>query len=291
MQQDVYADLLFLINFSMDYLCLYICARILHRPMRLWRMILGSSIGGLYSIAALFISAHPAVDLLLDAAVCIGMSAIVFSQRGRRFSSTLLSTFLFVGISMMTGGGMTAIFNLLNRLELPLDGIEADGLSTYLFAIVAAAAGFISMRSTSLIARKASVRECILNVSIDDKSITLTAISDTGNLAKDPLSGKRIVLIDRSALSEIIDVSKLDSFARAHTENIDLSRPVRIVPINTAAGRSLLCAVTPDKMTCTVVTKKGKNIEISLDALVAPSDIKSSADGASAVIPADILKI
>ena len=186
---------------------------------------------------------------------------------------------------------MTAIFNLLNRLELPLDGIEADGISTYLFAIVAAAAGLISMRSTALISRKASVKECILSVSLKGKSITLCAISDTGNLAKDPISGKRIVLIDRAALSEIIDVKRLESFAQNSAEGFDPGLPIRIVPINTAAGRSLLCAVSPDKMTCTVANKKGRAIDLDLDALIAPSDIKSSADGASAVIPAEILKI
>ena len=37
MPQDVYVDLLFLINFSMDYLCLYICTKILHRKIKTYR--------------------------------------------------------------------------------------------------------------------------------------------------------------------------------------------------------------------------------------------------------------
>ena len=290
MIQDVYADILFLINFSMDYLCLYICAKIMHRPIRLPRMLIASALGGIYSVLALFLTVSPALDLLIDAAICVGMSAIAFSQRGRRFSSTLLCSFLYVGISMMTGGCMTAIFNLLNRLELPLGNLEADGLSTYLFAIIAAIAGVISLRSTALMSRKASVRECLLTLTLDGKSITCTAILDTGNLVKDPLSGKRVVLIDRNFFSNLTDINKFDDFAAGKTNDTSSLRHLRIVPIKTASGRSLLVATLPDALIAEVTTKKGKTVTLHLDALVAPSNIGGSADGALAVIPAEILK-
>lgn len=290
MEQDVYVDLLFLINFSMDYLCLYICAKVMHRPIRLWRMLLASALGGVYSVVALFLPLSPFLDLLTDAAVCVGICAIVFSQKGRKFSSTLLCAFLFVGISMMTGGCMTAIFNLLNRLDLPITGLEADGISTYLFAIIAAVAGFISLRSSAIMSRRSSIRECILTLTMNGKSITVTAITDTGNLVKDPLSGKRIVLVDKSALSKIADVSEFDDFAGGIIRDKPTVTALRIVPIKTASGKGLLCAAQPDSLTASVTTKRGKSATLTLDALVAPSDINKSADGALAVIPAEIIK-
>ena len=102
---------------------------------------------------------------------------------------------------------MTAIFNLLNRLDLPIAGLETDGISTYLFAIIAAAAGFISIRSSAIMSKRSSIRECILTVALNQKIITVTAIADTGNLVKDPLSGKRIVLVDRRELAKIADMT------------------------------------------------------------------------------------
>lgn len=290
MIQDVYADILFLINFSMDYLCLYICAKIMHRPLRLPRMLIASTLGGIYSVLALFLTVSPALDLLVDAAICFGMSAIAFSQKGRRFSSTLLCAFLFVGISMMTGGVMTAIFNLLNRLELPLGNLEADGLSTYLFAIIAAIAGIISLRSTAIMSRRTSIRECILTLTLAGKSLTCTAISDTGNLVKDPISGKRVVLIDRNTLSKLTDITEFDDFASGKPRDSSSLRLLRIVPIKTASGRSILVATLPDRLCAEVTTKKGKTVTLCLDALIAPSDIGRSAEGALAVIPAEILK-
>ena len=159
MQQDVYVDLLFLINFSMDYLCLYICSRVIHRRIYLYKMLIASAIGGIYSVISLFIISTPVIALVIDCAVCLLMCAIVFSQKGVSAPSVLLYSFLYVGISMMMGGCMTAIFNLLNKLDLPLENITADGISTYLFAILAAAAGFISLTSGQVIAKRSNIRE------------------------------------------------------------------------------------------------------------------------------------
>lgn len=290
MQQEVYADLLFLINFSMDYLCLYICVRILRRKMRLGRMLLAASIGGVYSVAALFLTVAAPLSLLIDVGVSLIMCAIVFSDKGRKFSSTLLCLFLFIGISMMTGGCMTAIFNLLNRLNLPLGDIETDGISTYLFAALAAIAGLISLGSGELISRRSAVKECLLTVTIDGKTLTLRALSDSGNLVKDALSGKAVILIDRAELSKITDLKQFDDFSRGIEPDPLKIRGLRLIPINTASGRGMLVAALPDKLTAEITTKKGSS-SIELDALIAPSDIQNSAAGYSAIIPAEILKL
>ena len=44
MGETVYADVLFIINFSMDFLCFYICSRVLGYPLRLARTVLAVSI-------------------------------------------------------------------------------------------------------------------------------------------------------------------------------------------------------------------------------------------------------
>ena len=45
-QQEVYADLYFLVNMSMDLLCLNLTAALLHRGVRRWRLLLASAVGG-----------------------------------------------------------------------------------------------------------------------------------------------------------------------------------------------------------------------------------------------------
>ncbi len=289
MQQDVYADLLFLINFSMDYLCLYICTKVMHRPQRTLRMLLSASIGGIYSVLALFFLLDPIISLIIDLSVCLIMSAIVFAEKGRPLSSTLLCAFLYLGISMMSGGCMTAIFNLLNRFKLPIEGVSEDGISTYLFALLAAIAGLISLKSGQMISRRSTVNECELNITLSSKSLTLHAISDTGNLIKDPLSGKCVIIIDRALLSKITDINIFDEFAKGKIPKMSHGGSFRLIPINTAAGRSMLVAAKADGLSVTI-EKRGRKQNVEIDALIAPSEIKNSAEGYGAIIPAEILK-
>jgi len=291
MQQDVYVDLLFLINFSMDYLCLYICAKVLHRKLRIIRLIISSALGGLYSVVSLFINTDRLLELALDIIICIVMCIIVFSEKGRRMRSTFLCSFLFVGISMMTGGCMTAIFNILNKIELPLANITADGISAYLFAILAAISGILSLKSGKLISQHASIRDCTLYVTLNGKQTDLLALSDTGNLVKDPITGKNVIIIERNSFSKIADIRVFDEYVRGNLPPPNDLPPIRLIPINTASGNGLLAALKPDKIIAEIHSKKQGTEKIELDALIAPSDIKNNSEGYNAIIPAEILKI
>ena len=291
MVTEVYADLLFLINFSMDYLCLYICARILHRKMSLFKMVIAAAVGGVYSIISLVLDLGGAISLTIDIVVCILMCAIVFAEKTRRVASTLLCSFLFLGISMMTGGAMTAIFNLLNRLDLPIDSIGEDGISPYLFAILAIISAIITLRGSDILSRKSTVTTCTLKVKIKQKEATFKALSDSGNLARDPLGGKPIIIVDRNIFSEIADLSFFDELASGKTPQNLPYRNTRIIPIKTAVASSLLVAISPDKLTVELYdSKKKQTLSADIDALVAPSELGEVGEGCNAIIPAEILK-
>jgi sigma-E processing peptidase SpoIIGA len=291
MQQDVYADLLFLINFSMDYLCLYICARSLHRRIRTPRILLAAAIGGIYSVLALFLTFNTVLSILIDVAVCVILCAIVFADKSHPLSSTLLCTLLFVGISMMTGGCMTALFNLLNRLPLPLEAIEDDTVATYLFAALAAISGIISLRSGQLISRHSSITECLVSLTMERDTAVLNGLADTGNLVKDPLSGKAVILVDREQLSRICDITVFDSFASGAQAGEFHKFSLRLIPITTAGGHSMLVAAKPKDLTVTVTDAHGRTRTLAPDVLISPTNLKNSATGYKAIIPAEILKI
>ena len=290
MEQEVYVDLFFIINLSMDYLCLYICARIMKRRINAPRLLLSSAIGALYSSISLFLPISSAIALSLDALICFLICLIAFYEKERNISSVLLCAFLFIGISMTTGGCMTAIFNLLNRLDLPLNEISDDGISTYMFAAVAAVAGAVALRSGQAISKHASVTNCTVTVAVNGKSITLNALSDSGNLVRDPISGRQVILIDRSSLSELVDISIYDSFLSGETHNAPVPRALRLIPINTASGKGMLAASMPDCITISYTDRKGKTLFCHPDAMIAPSDINKSADGYKAIVPSDLLK-
>ncbi len=290
MEQDVYIDLLFLINFSMDYLCIYICSRILHRKMRLYRMLTASIFGGIYSIISLFLPFSPVLSLAADCVACIIMCAIVYCEKGRSAGSALLSCFLFIGISMMMGGCMTAIFNLLNKLELPLDGIEADGISTYIFALLAIIAGVISLKSGQLISRRAPIKECKLYVKFCGKDFEFLALSDSGNLVRDPISGRAVIFVERSIIEEKQSLSFLDSYAKGEFDPDSPCKNLRLISMRTASGTSLATAALPESIRIETESKRGRTLSTALDALISPIDMSNSAHDYNAIIPSEIIK-
>lgn len=141
---DVYADILFLVNFSMDYLCFYLTNGILHRKPRAFRMLLASVLGAFYAVAAVFLPVGEVTAFLADITVCAVMCAIVYAKRGEAFRNYLVSTGVYFGISALLGGLMTAFCSLLNHLGLPLEVIGKDGLSAWLFALLAAVSAAVA---------------------------------------------------------------------------------------------------------------------------------------------------
>ena len=115
MERVVYADILFLINFSMDFLCLYISSKILSIKLSSIRAILSATLGGVYSVLALFLPSAYGLSFIVDVGVCLLMCLVAWGK-ARKKGDLFVGAAFYFAISMALGGVMTAIFNLLNRL-------------------------------------------------------------------------------------------------------------------------------------------------------------------------------
>lgn len=268
----------------MDYLCLYISGRILNLSLSLKRLLIASALGGVYSVVSLFLPFGSSVIFFLDIALCLIISAIVF-HRKKHFSKTLLSSLLYFIVSMTMGGIMTAIFNLLNKLNLPFDGLENDSLSVWGFAIIAIAAGLISIFGGNYIFKKKEIKDCTLSLTFDGKTLTLDGISDSGNLLCDAISGKPVIIIDRQACRDVVNQYILDDFLHGIPSSEPAYSHMRITPVHTVSGKSALVVLRAEKMLITY-QKKGKTCTFSPDAMFAVGDIGSH----GAVIPYSLFR-
>ena len=281
---DVYVDLFFFINFSMDYICLYITAKILRHKASAARFLLASATGGIYSVASLFFSLTPIPSFLLDCAVCLLLVTICFYKKGSKKLFIFPSALLFVGVSMLLGGIMTAIFNLLNRLELDLDMLYSDGAYTYIFAVIAVISAAISVKGISFITKKNRHKEYYVTVTVGNKEKEFIGFVDTGNIAREQISGKSIVFLDRKSAEAIIHPTAKEDFLQGNIKY----QGSRLIPINTAGGSALVFAFLPDKVTLKRKNHKGQN-EFEADCFIALTDI-SSGDH-DAIIPEEIIKL
>lgn len=284
MEQEVYIDLYFLINACMDLLCMMLSAALLHRFVRRWRAILAASLGGLYAVAALLLGLDGISGFLLDMTVAVLICAVGFASRhlsARRFFQTVP---VYLLVSVLLGGVMTALYALLNRLHLPLDSLQGDGLSVWSFALLTAVAGFATAKGGRFLGFSAKTKSVSLRITLFEKECTLRALVDSGNLLQDPLSGKRVIVAD----IRILRPSLPPALARALSSRdmTDwLSDPryashLRLIPIHTASGDAVLPAFIPKQLLIT-----DQKDTYAADYLIALAPLGDSAKGFDAIIP------
>lgn len=288
MQTEVWGDLLFLINFSMDFLCLYLAARLLHRRLRPLPSLGAATLGGIYSVAALFIEADRPISLLLDAAVCALMCAIAFARRGRGWRQLMPEIGTYLAVSVALGGMMTVLFELLNRFKLPR-GSGGDNISAWLFLLLAVISGLAAWRGTGFLRGLRSRSFAEVEISFCGCSLTLHGVTDSGNLLHDPISGRAVIITDTHATLPLLPPGVREAVLSGRLERLEEVAPscagrLRLIPGATVAGSRLLVALVPDKM----VLHTGHG-EVEVTAIFAPAELPRLPDGCRAIIPGELI--
>lgn len=286
MEQTVYVDLYFLINFSMDFLCFYLASKLLGIKLSALRSAIASAVGGIYAGLALVWGLGGIAGLSLDALSCALMCAIAFGVRGkaRRLPMYVL---VYVAVSMTLGGFMTALFNLLNRTVFGEIAPSEDGISAWLLAVLAVISAALTLLGGKFFRRRTSKRNVRLKISIGGKSADISALCDSGNMLRDPISGKLCVIASADALRDILPREVLRAVGDGGKSIGALSAAVagiRIIPTRTAAGDSMMFALRPESIS----VEDGEG-GYDVDALLALSTMGEVSDGAVALFPTELL--
>ena len=291
MGRVVYADLFFLINFSMDFLCFFLTAKILNRRLSLLRALFGSAVGGVYANLVLLWALPRIPELILDLTLCFLMCALVFPRCGE-WRELPLYAVVYAAVSMTLGGFMTALFYLFNQSGLgvpPEENVGSDSLSVWVLAILAAVSAILTLLGGKFFTRRSSRRFADVTVTYNGKSVRLSALCDSGNLLREPISGKPCIVADAEALRTLLppDVRRAAASGKAEAlETIGVERigRIRLVPARTATGEGMLIAFRPDAVTL----EYGKRIHTA-DAMIVLSKLENTADGRQALIPAELM--
>lgn len=231
-----------------------------------------------------------AAALLLDLGVCMLMCGLVFTDRMpggfRRF---LLATGVYFSLSMALGGMMTGLYHLFNRLELDtLLPHEEEGLGIWLFSLLALAATLLSLWGGRVFRRCASVTSCEVELEIQGKKMTLSGMVDTGNLLREPLSGRPVICADASLLLEALPFDMAEAVrSKGAAEAVSRMRNplgLRLIPVTTAGGRGLLAGVVPDRMVVRW-NRRGRPMAQAVDGVIAAAELEP---GIQALVPAEL---
>ncbi len=276
--QTVYVDLYFLINFSMDFLCLYLTAKLLSERLAPIRGILAAAIGGIYANLALLLGLSGFTAILSDLAVCALICLAAFFGRGR-IKRAPVYILVYVAVSAALGGIMTALFYLFNRTGIFdfIKNTDGDGISVWLFAFLAAISAVITLIGGRGATKKMSAREVELEVTFFGRTVTLRGMSDSGNLLREPLSGKPCIVVDRKGLGGLLSKRLSEILSKGNASGLegltdDEKRRIVLIPARTATGADMLVGIRVERV---LVRCGGKEREA--DAVLALSELEVGA--------------
>ena len=235
METVLYADVLFLINFSMDYLSLYAASRLLALPTKAWRMLAGAILGGIYGVLSVIFFWQGIGGALLTFLLSCGIVWIAFGRCDsvRGFFRTVFSVW---GIGALIGGFMT-LFSGMFRGEM-----------TYSNGMDFPAAVFAVILFVRLAARRGGRGYAEVSFDYGENSYTGRALVDSGNLLTDPISGLPVVLIRATDARSFAGNEVDGKFAGVMPEGIGLSPGVRAVPMRGVTDTRILYGFLCDKL-------------------------------------------
>ncbi len=261
MKQILYGDVLFFVNFSMDYVTLFVTAQLLNRRLRPLRLALAAAIGALYGVAACFMEGWLLFQIGVNLAVSVLMCYVAFGER------LLPCCALFYGSGCLLGGAMTALYGLAQG-AFGTHTVLVDGSYHTLpgeiplgwMAVVAGITGAVAIAGGRWSRRRAGARPCVLTVT-EEGIHRLEGFLDGGNLLTDPLSGRPVVVVNAEALLPILPEGLRAVFAAGDPAGLtdlplELGRRVRLIPSRTVGGESLLLAFLPRSLTVNGVERE-----------------------------------
>ena len=287
MEQTVYIDLYFIVNFSMDFLCFFLTSRLLSIHEKLWRVLVASAFGGVYACVALCLHLGAFLGIVADICACVLMATMAYL--GREGARRIFSySVVYAAVSIVLGGFMTVLFSLFNRVGLDrMLGSEndADGISVWIFALLALMSGLISVFGGRFFKRKSSHSFCCLRLHDRGKTVEIKGLCDSGNLVCDPISTKMCIITELNAVRDILRSSTyraIEAGIPSTADAADMAR-IRVIPVKTVSGSDMIYALRLDR----IEVDFGKGYR-EVDALLAFSRAAINADGAVAIVPASL---
>ena len=216
---QAYVNGVFLLNFLVDIFLLLAAARLCGYPVKLYRIILGGLLGGVYGSSCLLPGFYflgnllwRTVSLGLIAATAYGIS-LSGARRG----------IIFAFLSFALGGAMMG-FDKGGIIEI----ISVAGVMSLLC--------FFGFRG-----RIGAARYLPVELSYGQKQIQITALQDTGNTLRDPITGRQVLVVGADVAECLTGLTRQQ--LRSPVESIGVLPGLRLIPYRSVGSNNFLLAM------------------------------------------------
>ena len=246
METVLYADILFLVNFAMDFISLAASASLGAKEKRPLRICLASALGAIYAIAATVSDINGGLQYILASLVGASMCAISFGFGG--IFPFFRQCIIFWGCGALLGGIMTAILSMGGSLY-SLSGLPV-------IAIASCVVLFFIIKSLK---ERAGCKSLKIKIELCGKELSFEALCDSGNLLRDPFTGSPVIIASHKILCSLLTEETVTSMLQCNTHKLSESRiNLRLIPHGNSDTSGILCAFRPDSVTVTRGTHSAK---------------------------------
>lgn len=283
-EETLYGDVLFLVNFSMDYLTIFVTAKLLHRKIRPLRLALAAVLGGIYGVASCFMGGVLIMKIVIDVAVSLLMCYISFGEK------LLSCCAVFYTIGCLLGGAMTALYGMVNEISASRTVFVNGSYRTLSgdiplgwMAVVAAIAGAAAVLGGRISERRKTVVTVIITVG--EITSKVSGICDSGNLLTDTVSGSPVIVLTKDAMCRAVNGEIRQFFEDGCITDLAMLSPeaaskIRLIPALTVNGEGMLMGIRPDSVIVGGAEK---------DAVIASGDKYGKFGGHDALVPSVLI--
>ena len=250
----VYVDTLFFLNLLVDYLLLLLTARLagVYRS-RKW-LAFGAAVGAVFAVLLYFPPIPVLPGLLLRGAVCAATVLAAFGKQPFNRLVHLCATFVL--LTMVLGGTIVAV-TAGKGGEMLQNGVLYIDISTAVmvigFTVVYGLSGLVLGCGRAQHGRQR--RE--IRVKAGAGEIYFCALCDSGNLLRDPISGRRVLLVQSATAAQLFDgpgKALLQNLAAWQPEELleQLRRCCKtafwLLPMHSVTGESMILVFRPEEI-------------------------------------------
>ena len=236
MVYTIYIDVLFILDFIIDYLILYAVAKITGARILRFKFALSAMLGAVVSVLSLFADFFASLPMMLISAYL--MVGISFGFR--RWKHLLV----FLGVGAAFGGMVFAINYITeNTLVISLETLIIASVASYVILF------FAFRKSATGTTRKEYVP---VEVRHGGKKAAFYALADSGNSLTDAITNTAVLIAELEALRGLFEREEYEMLRESSVEEIILKGggKYRPIPFKTVGGGGLLPAFCPERVLC-----------------------------------------
>lgn len=222
----IYAEYLLIENFIINYIILYVTKRFTRTDTHIVRIILSSLVGALYTLIVFIPKLQFMANFIGKISISIILIILAFNPNKLKKFIRLFATFYTV--SFVFAGGSFALFYLTNSKVYFGEGIfyikNISGFKPSILIIGIIISAIFYKIASQYIYGKINKENMYVNLTVElqDKKARFKGLVDTGNSLMDPITNIPVIIVEFSAIKELLPSSIQEIFTINNEDDLNI---------------------------------------------------------------------